>query len=162
MRARWTTLPCSSEVADLTDGSSPQPGRVSVRGHIADLLATAPTEKSGLARGYTHRELACSAYSTDEPTAAQESAVRRAVAALVAAGLAERDTADRRATGWDHKTGRHLRRSRYGETTYEYANPAGILVRRVMTEADRERRAAVVEAWGMTDYAERIRRGDAS
>jgi len=54
----------------------------------------------------------------------------------------------------------HERHSRVGETTYNYVNPAAVAVRPILTAADREARAAVVEAHGMSEYAARIRRGE--
>jgi hypothetical protein len=132
---------------------------VPVRERVAELLDRAPSAKSGLPQDFTHRELARLVYGTEEPTAAQESAVRRAVAALVADGLAERNTDRSAYCGWEQRSGSHERRSRDGEWTYVYANPSGVTVRRVMTAADREARAAVLDAHGLVDAAERIRRG---
>lgn len=149
-----------SEVADFNHRSSPQPARVPVRARVAEILTTAGNEKSGLPVGFTHRELACAVYATDVPSAAQESAIRRAVAALVAAGQAERDVADRTLNRYDHAGGRHQRLSRDGEWLHSYSNPPGILVRRKMTAADREARAAVMESYGHVEYAARVRSGD--
>lgn len=149
-----------TEVADLDGGSSPQPRRVSVRARIAQVLEQAEREKSGLPRGFTHYELASAVYATDEPTPTQESAVRRAVAAFVAAGQAERETVDRRLH--PRRPGWHWRRSRYGETVYPCRNPAGIIVRRATTDEDREARAQVAERNGYHDYAARIRTGETS
>lgn len=153
-----------SEVADSTNGLSPQPMRAPVRVRVADILEQADRRvKSGYPVDFTHRELAGLVYATDEPTAAQESAIRRAVAALVAAERAERLTGDRMGTRYDAgrgRSGRHLRMNREGEM-YEATNPAGIAVRRVLTADDREARATVAEQHGHIEYAARIRQGDA-
>jgi hypothetical protein len=65
------------------------------------------------------------------------------VAALVAAGVAERDTVGR-ARRRGRTTGRHVRRSRDGDWLFTYRNPAGVLVRRVPTVEDREVRERVL------------------
>lgn len=58
---------------------------------IVALLVDADDDpRSGLPAGFTHRELAASAYGTKEPTPSNLSAVRRSVARLVDAGRAER------------------------------------------------------------------------
>jgi len=87
-------------------------------------------------------------YATDAPTKAQESAVRRAIAALVAAGQAERDP-EREGARRGRRVGRHGRV--HGEFVYDTANPAGVVVRRPMTETDHEARAAVLAKYGL-DY----------
>lgn len=143
------------EVADSARASSPQPRRVPVRGRVRELLDAAPSEQSGLPAGFTHFELACLVYSTDEPTAAQESAVRRAVAALVAAGQAERDR--ERGYWLDHRVGRHERV--HGEYVYETRNPAGVVIKRPMTAADREARAVRLERGGYDEWAAAVRAG---
>ena len=151
------------EVADFSDRSSPQPGRVPVRARVEAILAqVGRKEKSGYPLDFTHRELARTVYAIDEPTAAHESAIRRAVAKLVAAGRVERITVDRMINGYEHGgTGWHTRLSPRG---YEYVahNPAGIVVRRVLTVADREARAQVAENAGYTEYAASVRSGDRS
>lgn len=115
-----------------------------MRGRVLELLREQPrSEKSGWPKGFTHREIACEVYSTDDPTPSNESAVRRAVAALVAAGLAERITEDRMGTRYDHSTGWHRRTSRYGYT-YSAGNPGGVVVRRALTEDDRQAREQAV------------------
>jgi hypothetical protein len=127
--------------------SSLQPRRTPVVVRVAAILDDAPSHAtSGLPLGYSHRDLACEAYGVDEPTAAQLSAVRRAVAQLVAQGRATR-ARDRMNMG----VGRHLRRSRsQPNLRYQYANPTGVTVRRSLTDADREARAAVVARMGPT------------
>jgi len=82
---------------------------------------------------YTYRDLGREVYATDDPTAAQLSAVRRAVAQLVAEGLAERT-----GRGSGSGAGRHVRQR--GGRTMTYRNPAGVMVRRPLTK--REQRAA--------------------
>ena len=116
--------------------SSLQPRRTPVVVRVAAILDDAPSHAtSGLPLGYSH-----------EPTATQLSAVRRAVAQLVAQGRATR-ARDRMNMG----VGRHLRRSRsQPNLRYQYANPTGVTVRRSLTDADREARAAVVARMGPT------------
>jgi hypothetical protein len=114
--------------------------RVPILTQVAAILESAPLhEPSRLPQSFRHRDLACQVYGTEEPTAAQLSAVRRAVARLVGDGRALR-LPDRR---WGEGTGTHLRRSRDGSRSYTYSNPTGVQVRRVMTDADREARAVV-------------------
>jgi hypothetical protein len=132
----------AAEVADFTHCPSPQPPRRPVLGRVAGLLEAAGSERSGLPQGFTHRELACAAYEVDEPTAAQLSAVRRAVARLVADGRAERD--EERDWPRQRRAGRHWRRGRDGRL-HSCANPCGVVIRRVPTEADRSARRAVLE-----------------
>jgi hypothetical protein len=130
--------------------------RTPVTDRIAAILGAAPTIQSGHPMAYTYRDLATEVYAADEPTAAQLSAVRRAVAALVAEGRGERDPEREPGTG----AGTH-RRTRPPATEVEkgrledlrdaglptgrlYANPPGVAIRRPMTDADREARAAVL------------------
>jgi hypothetical protein len=116
--------------------------RTPVAGRIVAILDAAPThEPSGFPQDFTHQELAREVYGVNEPTAAQLSAVRRAVAKLVAAGRAERDLERKR---WGASFGEHQRRGRYGSVWW-YANPPGVGVHRPMTEADHAARAAVLE-----------------
>jgi hypothetical protein len=121
-----------------------QPVKVGKR--ITQLLDEAPRHDSGLPQGFTHWELACFAYRTDDPSAAQLSAVRRATARLVNRGQAERPPIDRVLEGGEHAAGwhPHTRRDRHGIPRIHWQrNPAGILVRRAPTDADREARAAI-------------------
>src|SRR4051812_25723808 len=104
------TSPTSIEgakVAELPAHASLQPpSRVRVLDRVAAILDGAPThEPSGFPTAYSHRSLGRQVYATDDPTAAQLSAVRRAVAKLVAEGRAERDP-DRR---WDVDPAERLR-----------------------------------------------------
>lgn len=138
-------------VADSRDGSSPQP----VRRRVAEILATAGYGPGGLPEHFTHRQLAQRVYDTPAPRPAQLSAVRRAVAQLVKAGQAERDGE----RAWDRANGTHERRVR--GVAYCCANPGGVLIRRVLTVADRETRAAFAETRGYADWADRIRQGEA-
>jgi hypothetical protein len=131
---------------------------LAVRALVAELLEQANTAPSGYAQDFTHRELAQAVYQVAEPTKSQESAIRRAVAVLVAEGRAVRDF--ERARSWERQTGDHWRRSRYGES-YVARNPGGVLVRRAMTQADREARAAVLERHGQIDRTARVRAGEA-
>ena len=57
---------------------------------VAAILEGSEMPLGKLPPGFTHHQLACAVYGTDEPTAAQLSAIRRAVARLVKAGRAER------------------------------------------------------------------------
>ena len=78
----------------------------------------------------TYRELAREAYDVDDPTAAQLSAVRRAVAKLAAAGEVERLGA-RMLFGESEGTHTRVRVDADGyETEWTYANPAGQVIRR--------------------------------
>lgn len=138
-------------VADSASGSSPQP----VRRRVGAILASAGHGPGGLPEHFTHRQLAQRVYDTPTPRPAQLSAVRRAVAQLVKAGQAERDGE----RAWDRARGTHARRVR--GVAYYCANPAGVLIRRTLTAADRETRAAFAEAHGYADWAARIRQGEA-
>src|SRR4051812_44240142 len=63
-----------------------------VRERVGRILADAPRHpQTGYPASYGHHDLARDVYGTNDPTAAQLSAVRRAVAQLVAAGNVERD-----------------------------------------------------------------------
>ena len=70
--------------------SSLQPSRIKVIDQIRTILDTSSKE-NGLPARLSHRELATRVYGSKEPTTAQLSAVRRAVARLVARGQAKRD-----------------------------------------------------------------------
>ena len=113
-----------------------------VAARIRDLLAFSGRTDKQVVIGYTYRALAARVYRTDEPTAAQLSAVRRAVARLVAQGEAMRDaqlwagvyrnrppTAPARAP-----------ESRPRPTVAPRVQPAWTVVFRVPTEADRAAR----------------------
>lgn len=114
---------------------------------ITALLDNAPTsEASGFPAAYSHHDLAAEVYGTTSPTAAQLSAVRRAVAKLVTAGRAERDH-----ERWGRGAGVHERRRVVAQDTEQedvvvglYANPGGVGVRRAMTAADHAARAAAM------------------
>jgi hypothetical protein len=103
--------------------------RTPVSRRVAAILDAAPiAEGTGEPEGYTHLQLARRVYDVDTPTAAQLSAVRRVVAALVAAGRAEREE-----VRWFRGDGRHTRRYRGRDGhVYERAcfNPAGVEIRR--------------------------------
>ena len=122
-----------------------QPVKVGER--IRQLLDEAPRTAGGHPQAFSHYELALLVYASDDPSAAQLSAVRRATARLVTRGLAERPPVDRvLEVSGEHEAGwhAHTRRDRHGiPRTYWQRNPAGILVRRVLTDADREARAAI-------------------
>lgn len=136
--------------------------RIPVTERIAEILAQAPThEASGFPSRYTYRGLAAKVYDTADPAPAQLSAVRRAVARLVADGCAERDV--ERAwggDGWHERTitGRRGMETEY-QQTYSYRNPGGVLIQRPMTEADREARAAVMASSSLADNERVIARG---
>lgn len=118
-------------VADLNTGGSVQPPpRRTVKRAVLGILDGSPANKYGIPDGHTHRDLACAVYETQAPTRAHLSAVRRAVARLVAEGLAERDSADRQMNGWGHTTAYHWRWRDWWEAPRPYRNPAGVLVRR--------------------------------
>jgi hypothetical protein len=93
-------------VTDFAMGQSVQP-RVRVLERVGAILADSGRNRAEIPIGFTHKALAAEVYGTDRPTAAQLSAVRRAVAKLVAAGKAERD-ADARM--WNFGGRRHSRR----------------------------------------------------
>jgi hypothetical protein len=130
------------KVADFPPAASLQP-RVRVLDRIAAILEAAPTHgPSGLPGAYSHRALAQLVYGADDPTAAQLSAVRRAVAKLVTSGRATRDR-DRRQ---DDTAGYRTHERRRGGYVFKYANPERVVaVRRAPTAADREARAAALE-----------------
>jgi hypothetical protein len=144
-----------TEVANSQTAVSLQPPqRTAVVTQIAKILDAAPThERAGLPVGFSYHDLASRVYRTDEPAAAQLSAVRRAVARLVAQGRAVRDIGGRgrMGAGWHepgHNPGTHWRRSRKDPRhRYQYANPARITIHRAMTEADRELFEASKAAW---------------
>lgn len=131
----------ATKVADSATLGSLQP-RVRVLEQIARILDQAPHKPSGLPAGFLYFDLACRVYGTAEPTRAQLSAVRRAAARLVATGRAEVD-ADRETASFAvyerGEQGFHRRRSRKNPRyVYRYANPVGVTIRRVPTDADRE------------------------
>jgi hypothetical protein len=132
------------KVAESGNCSSPQP-RIRVLERVAKLLEGSGRTDAGIVIGFTHRGLACEVYGVDDPTAAQLSAVRRAVAKLVAAGRAERG--QERVPPFDMPWAVDGPRSRHHRTrgawTYSYGNPGGVLISRVPTEEDRRAR----EAW---------------
>lgn len=105
--------------------------RPTISDRIAAILDAAPVRSGWLPDSFTHRDLATEVYGADEPTAAQLSAVRRAVAALVAEGEAERLRRDKRGIA---DQGTHVRQR--GGLAHIYENPAGVRVRRPMTEAE--------------------------
>jgi transcriptional regulator with XRE-family HTH domain len=112
--------------------------RPTISDRIAAILNAAPVRSGWRPDDYTYRNLATEVYGADEPTeptAAQLSAVRRAVAALVAEGEAERLGRDKRGMG---DQGTHVRQR--GGIPYIYENPAGVRVRRPMTDAEHEAR----------------------
>jgi hypothetical protein len=117
-----------------------QPSRIRVLDRTAAILDEAPRHPaSGFPTEYSHYDLARGVYATDNPTAAQLSAVRRAVAKLVGAGRAVRDVSGHGRSPL-HERGTHERVR--GGYVYTYANPAPMLVSRVPTDSDREARAA--------------------
>jgi hypothetical protein len=72
--------------------------------------------------------------------------VRRACARLVNRGQAERPPIDRMLEGGLHAAGVHARTmsDRHGNLrTFMSRNPSGVTIRRALTDADREARAAV-------------------
>ena len=133
--------------------------RIPIIGPIAAMLESAPLHKaSAFPLDYDHRALASEVYGTDVPTVAQLSAVRRATARLVATGraerLPERDPA-RGSTGY-HFRRRVIKRGMEVSHTHRYANPGGVRVRRVLTDADREARAAAVKGFTNLNSLEQI------
>jgi len=94
---------------------------------------------------YTHHALAVEVYGTNEPTAAQLSAVRRAVARLVAVGKAERAGRDWAQDPRDDHRGSHERVRAVGQYrepwAYRYRNPPGVTVHRALTDAERAAQA---------------------
>jgi hypothetical protein len=127
------------KVADSRHANTLQPrARVPLIEAVAEILDDAPRhEPSGFPEGYCYRDLASQVYGVDDPTAAQLSAVRRAVAKLVAQGRAVRDL-DGRGRFWDYGgSGRyHFRRN----SRYVCRSPTGIRIFRPMTAEDQEAR----------------------
>jgi hypothetical protein len=147
-----------SERQKVPAPGGPQPVRVGER--IARILDEAPRRDSGYPHGFTHWELARAVYATDRPSAAQLSAVRRAVARLVARGQVERPPTDRMLeVSGEHEAGwhTHTRRDRHGiPRTRWQRNPAGVVLRRTLTDSDREARAAVVASPEFAALAARV------
>jgi hypothetical protein len=126
-----------------------------VRALIAEILDGAERDGSECPRSFTHRDLACVVYATEAPTAAQESAVRRAVAALVAAGRAERLPF----RNWLRpSTGTHRRRSTDGSYVYQARNPVGIRVRRTLTLDDQEAQERWLSSPAYAEFEEELAR----
>jgi hypothetical protein len=121
--------------------------RVPVRDRIAKLLETSGRTESGVIVGFTYRALAAKGYDVEEPSAAQVSAVRAAVAELIAAARAIRmaepwvNSREGSRLPWlvDLPPRRRERRGTYGGT-YRYANPGGAVVFRAPTADD-------IKAW---------------
>jgi hypothetical protein len=130
--------------------------RVPVIERVAELLADSGRSDAEVIVGFTNRALAARVYETDDPSAAQLSAVRRAVARLVAAGRAERSG---RESAWltpppwlvDLPPKRHERRSKYGHLA-RATNPGGTVVCRRPTDEDRAARAAWEERHDRTEH----------
>jgi hypothetical protein len=121
-------------VTDSTNSSGLQP-RVPVAERVEQALNESGRTDDGLIIGYTYRALAAKTYETQNPTAAQLSAVRRTVAKLVASGRAFRST--ERFPSWlsdpwrvDLPTSFHRRRG------VAYADPSGVCIFRRPTESD--------------------------
>ena len=144
--------------------------RTPILPRIAAILDAAPVREGWLPQGFTHRALAMLVYETDEPSTAQLSAVRRAVAKLVAAGRAERNLDRAGRCGWHLGADTHWRTQRRPLTDAEvgamldggedprrhlYANPPGVEIRRPMTDAERETRNALREARAAEQIIER-------
>jgi hypothetical protein len=130
--------------------------RTPVTTRIAEILATSGRTEAEVVIGFTHRALAARVYETQNPTAAQTSAVRRAVAKLVAKGQAERgERMPAACLPWaqDLPPRDHIRRSKYGET-YPAADPAGVPIFRTPTEEDREARRVWMESRGQARVRE--------
>ena len=112
---------------------------------VSEILESSGRTDAEMVIGFTYRALAGRVYDTDDPTAAQLSAVRRAVARLVADGRAERGA--RRPTSYGDVPwrvelpprpgyGEHYRRNRHGEEWLAY-NPGGVVIFRAPTDEDR-------------------------
>jgi hypothetical protein len=107
---------------------------------VRELLASSGRTDREVIIGYTYRALAANVYGTDPPTASQLSAVRRAVARLVAQGEAWRHP-ERLWIAAPHGVidlppRRHLRRGRGRGRPVVALNPGGTIVHRVPTESD--------------------------
>jgi hypothetical protein len=120
--------------------------RTPLKGRIVQLLAEAPCGFLGAPEAHTHESLALRLYGVEEPTAAQLAAVRRAVAALEREGLAVKLRGPVIPDG-QHNAGLRLRcwhnrprsvvthtRGPYGD---RHRNPAGVAIRRPLTDADK-------------------------
>ena len=123
-------------------------------------------------QGYTYRALAEHVYDTIEPTSTQLSSVRRAVAALVTTGRAERHE-DREWVGdkREGSSGTHFRRvlrraerSQYTlpdgtvrrvtelvPTLVLHENPGGVLITRARTREEREAHEEELRKWAERD-----------
>jgi hypothetical protein len=112
---------------------------------VVDILANGRTSQ-GWPRHYRYRELAQEVYSTDEPSPAQLSAVRWAVAKLLKQGQAERmkgrkgDYDD-----LDPNWPTHLRQREndYGAYYHRYRNPPGVSIRRPLTASEIEAQESI-------------------
>ena len=122
----------------------PMPKPIPVRAKARALLAAAEPHWA-----WTHSGLACDVYGTEEPTPAQVSAIRRAVAVLVAEGVAERrergcydspHTHTRRVLRWQ-PSGEHWsdgsERWEKVWTDVEAQNPSGVWIGRTLTAKER-------------------------
>jgi hypothetical protein len=125
------------------------PQKPVVRDAVEHLLRTSGRTDAELVVGFTHRALAARVFDTDQPTASQLSSVRRAVAVLVDAGVAERD--EERAWGWARNIpwridlppgadawphGYTMHERQRGGHVYMTENPGGVTIHRVPTKAD--------------------------
>ncbi len=126
--------------------------RTPVLTRVAEILESSGRTDSEVIIGFTHRALAARVYNTRHPTTAQLSAVRRAVAQLVADGRATRS---KRVSAWEGVSWRVDLPPRYHERDGEIAaNPGGIVIDRTPTDEDRDARQAWLKAKGDGDLAE--------
>ena len=114
--------------------------RAPVITRVAEILESSGRTDAEVVVGFTYGALAARVYDVEEPNAAQLSAVRRAVARLVADGRAERGT--ERLWSISHvpwavtlPPRRHQRRGKYGRA-YTAGNPGGAVIFRTPTEDD--------------------------
>jgi hypothetical protein len=110
-----------------------QPRRGKFRERVAGILEAAPIYNGWCPKAYSYGDLAREVYGVADPSPSQLSAVRRVVARLVADGHAERSGRGSHGSG----SGTHVRH-RHGGVPYVYANPAGVEVRRTLTDDERQ------------------------
>jgi hypothetical protein len=148
-----------------------KPGqRTPVVGEIARLLAeSGRTEagsdpyatKPGQIIGYTHRALAERVYGTSRPTPAQLSAVRRAVAKLVAEGQAWRLDWHRDAwsasPAWRIDSRARHRRTKASGRSYLANSALGVTVFRTPSDEDVKARPDLYADWGKASEVAELR-----
>jgi hypothetical protein len=116
--------------------------RVNVLERIERIMTEAPIGKYKLPPTYTNLDLARMAYEVEAPSAAQLSAVRRALARLIQEGVVLREA--ERAAWTQGGRGTHLRYADGDEQcwSWEARNPPRVKYARPLTVAEQEARNA--------------------